>query len=82
MGLYRRLEWVQNGKGNYVQADAGWVKATVFQNKWGSWQIIINGFDGGLVKNEGFVDPDDAIDRAEDILDGARCCFAPLKRWM
>lgn len=74
-----KYQWAVSIRGNHYLKDGDDLRATVYANRWGGWQIVINGQPGGFVQGEVFADADDAIDRAEDILDGADCDFAPAK---
>lgn len=66
------IEWKENGKGNFVGLSAGLLYATVFSNVDGQWQIVINDSPiAHLVKNERFEEPEEAISRAEAILQGS-----------
>lgn len=69
--------WIKNDNGNFVLLDAGYLRATVFKNTYGVWQIIVNRDDDGkLVADEYFTEPDAAINRADAILAGASCEYA------
>lgn len=69
--------WAENSKGNFVMLDDDSLRATVFKNTYGVWKIIVNSDDSGkLVADEYFVDAEDAIERADAILDGAPCEYA------
>lgn len=72
-------EWVETSKGNQVyRHDDGEILATVFRNKVGIWQIIINKDKfGRLVADEYYEDIDNAIERTEAIVDGAPCQLLP-----
>lgn len=76
-----KYDWDQNKNGNYVLLDDGSsVVATVFQNNYEAWQIIINTEDRGrLVADEYFMNPEAAIERANEILAGADCVFKLLR---
>ena len=74
------IEWKQNGKGNFVCLRNGSLEATVFANKHDHWQIAINDQPfARLVKNEWFDDPDQAMERAYEILQGAPCGTMVMK---
>lgn len=70
-------DWTENENGNWVLQEFGDVSATVFQNKFETWQIIINGGERGrLVANEDFCTSEQAISRANAILAGSPCKYA------
>ena len=73
-------EWKESASGNYVCIDSGDLIATVFSNGY-EWQIIINGDDayGRIVAEEYFDNPDDAMERTEEILRGADCTLVLMK---
>ena len=73
-------EWKESASGNYVCIDSGDLIATVFSNGY-EWQIIINGddADGRTVAEEYFDNPDDAMERTEEILRGADCTLVLMK---
>lgn len=71
---------LQSRNGNYVLLDDSAIKATVFQNPYEVWQIIINGDGvGKLVVDEFFMDPHAAIKRVNEIFSGADCVFKTLR---
>lgn len=73
-------EWILSAKGNHCCKVDDNLVATVFENDYGSWQIIINGDPHGqLVKDEYFKTAEEGVHRAEDILDGAEYDFMVLK---
>ena len=69
-------KWRESRNGNYIYICYERIAATVFnppKAEAGVWRIIINRPLGGyIVEDEYFTDVDDAQERAEDILDGAR----------
>jgi len=73
-------EWKKNYNGNFVGLSAGGcLEATVF-SKDHEWQIILNGGRvGQIVAEECFSDSEDAMGRAEAILDGAKCTLVDLR---
>lgn len=73
-------EWKQSAKGNFVCIKDDEHVATVFRNKWGTWQIILSGTPGKLVLDEGFETADAGQARAEEILDGAECITLARER--
>ena len=65
------FEWKQNGRGNFVCLRDDSLEATVFANRIGMWQIVLNGQPfARLVKDEYFRSPEEAKTRAEYILSG------------
>jgi hypothetical protein len=65
------FEWKQNGKGNFVCLRDDSLEATVFTNRIGMWQIVLNGQPfARLVKDEYFRSSEEARTRAEYILKG------------
>ena len=81
--LRRRTEYVrellQEGqvcvgadvRANFVCVHNGELVATVFSNEWEPWQVIIHDPTGAsILKHENFQDPQAAMSRAEEILDG------------
>ena len=74
-------EWKENDNGNFVAISAtGILEATVFSKDY-EWQIIINGEDavGRFVAEEAFDDSEDAMERTEEILNGAKCILVLIK---
>lgn len=72
-------EWKESASGNHVCIHSGDLVATVFNNNY-AWQIIINGDAGGhIVEGEGFEASEVAMERTEEILNGADCILTPLK---
>ena len=74
-------EWKENDNGNFVAINAtGHLEATVFSKDY-EWQIIINGEDavGRFVAEEAFDDSEDAMERTEEILNGAKCILVLIK---
>ena len=72
-------EWIVTANGNYVCIHEDDLIATVF-SKGHEWQIIINSDGvGRIVADEAFNDPNDATERAEDILNGADCTLVKMK---
>jgi glucan-binding YG repeat protein len=70
-------DWTENENGNWVLHDFGEVSATVFQNAFEIWQIIVNDDERGrLVANENFDNSEQAIKRANAILSGSPCKYA------
>jgi len=70
--------WHENSKGNFVCID-GYEEAvaTVFCNAVGVWQIAINNNPRGtFVDGAAYDIHEEAMERAESILDGAHCEFA------
>lgn len=69
-------EWKKSRAGNYIYIYDGRIAATVFnplKADAGVWRIIINRSLGGyIVEDEYFTDIDEAQERAEAILDGAK----------
>jgi len=74
-------EWKETANGNFVGIYDDEFVATVFSKAGGGvWQIIINGDGvGRIVAEEAFADPDDAMERAEEVLAGADCTLVVLK---
>ena len=65
------FEWKQNVKGNFVCLRDDNLEATVFANRIGMWQIVLNGQPfARLGKDEYFRYADEAKTRAEYILKG------------
>lgn len=75
----QNYEWFETAKGNHTcKTGDDNFHATVFRNKNDYWQIIINTELGGqLVRNEFYDDLYDAIDRTDEILNGAPCFLLP-----
>ena len=75
------IEWRESQNGNFVLFEGeGTIAATVFKNKYSSWQIIINSqFVGKLVANEYFDDAEMAKLRAVKIFNGADCTYLSIK---
>lgn len=73
--------WKESANGNWTHiGPAGVVDGTVFLNRYGHWQIIVQtDFVGRLVADEFFKDPDAARDRAEAVFRGAPCRFLPFR---
>ena len=73
--------WKETENGNWTFiSPAGDVQGTVFLNRFGHWQIIVQkDLAGRLVADEFFKDPDAARDRAEAIFRGAPCTFLPFR---
>ena len=72
-------EWKEVSTGNYVCISSDELVSTVYRTGLG-WQIIINSDGVGYkVAEEYFDDPNDATERAEDILDGADCTLVKMK---
>lgn len=71
-------DWRENSNGNFVCVDAyDDLIATVFGNAFDAWQIAINNNPrGAFVDGEAYETCEEAIARAEAILDGAPCEFA------
>jgi len=70
-------EWTESAKG-FVLHEDGEILATVFSNKFLIWMIIINQDEGGrLVADEYFDNATQAIKRANSIMAGAPCKYAP-----
>ena len=74
-------EWKESASGNYVCIDSGDLLATVFcKNMYDAWKIIINiDGDGHFVAEETFDDHDEAMERTEEILNGADCTLVLMK---
>jgi len=69
--------WTESAKG-FVLHEDGEILATVFSNKFQIWMIIINQDEGGrLVADEYFDNATQAIKRANSIMAGAPCKYAP-----
>jgi hypothetical protein len=67
-------DWKESQNGNYYCGDA-----TVFHNGY-KWQIVLNRNGVGyIVGEEYFDDPEDGMERADEILDGADCILSPMK---
>ena len=72
--LPTEYEWKENTNGNFVCISGGnYHEATVFYKGY-EWQIILNGEGfARIVVGESFDNSDDAMERAEAILNGADC---------
>ncbi len=74
-------EWKESEGGNWTCiSSAGVVEGTVFLNRFGHWQIIVQkDLVGRLVADEFFKNSDAARTRAESIFRGAPCKFLPFR---
>ena len=68
-------DWFESAAGNHVCIYDEALVCTVYKSKHTErWQIVINEEDGGyFVQEEGFLNYQKAIARAEKILGGAEC---------
>jgi hypothetical protein len=68
-----KFAWVQDVRANFVCIHNGELAATVFSTEWEPWQVIIHDAEAGalILRVEAFQNPQDAMSRAEGILDGA-----------
>ena len=71
--FYKRgnYAWVQDVRANFVCVHNGELAATVFSTPWEPWQVIFHFPTHASILNERFDDPQAAMSRAEEILDGA-----------
>lgn len=71
-------DWTENKNGNFVlRDDYDEVLATVYHSNFDFWQITINGaFGSQFVADERLNTAEQAISRAEAILNGAQCTYS------
>jgi hypothetical protein len=71
--FYKRgnYAWVQDVRANFLCVHNGELAATVFSTPWEPWQVIIHyPADAVILQHESFNDPQAAMSRAEEIIDG------------
>jgi hypothetical protein len=81
--VYQRGEytWVHDVRGDFVCIHDGYQVATIFSTRWEPWQIILHmKRNSGIMKHERFSNPQAAMSRVEELLEGTRLDgFAALK---
>ena len=67
--------WIESAAGNHVCIDGDDIVCTVYKNSYSDiWQIVVNDDgEGYFVQDEFFFNHCDAIERAEEILNGSKC---------